>query len=77
MDLDGRVGFDAVHNAEPCADAHGCQRDTADLLLERGADPAWVGHDQLDAAAAAERSGARELAEWLREQVSGRPPLPL
>jgi hypothetical protein len=56
-----------LDNALWCA-AHGGQRETAKLLLDRGADPAWVGHDQLDAAGAAERSGARELAEWLRDQ---------
>jgi uncharacterized protein len=56
-----------LDNALWCA-AHGGQRDTAELLLDRGADPAWVGHDQLHAAAAAERSGASELAKWLREQ---------
>lgn len=49
-----------------CA-AHGGQRDAAELLLDRGADPTWVGHDRLDAAAAAQRSGASELAAWLRE----------
>jgi hypothetical protein len=65
-----------LDNALWCA-AHGGQRQTAKLLLDRGADPAWVGHDQLNAAAAAERSGARELAEWLRDQSgSGQPPLP-
>jgi len=65
-----------LDNALWCA-AHGGQRDTAKLLLDRGADPSWVGHDQLDAAAAAERSGARELAEWLRDRArSGPPPLP-
>jgi ankyrin repeat protein len=65
-----------LDNALWCA-AHGGQRHTAKLLLDRGADPAWVGHDQLDAAAAAERSGARELAEWLRDQSrSGPQPLP-
>jgi hypothetical protein len=57
-----------LDNALWCA-AHGGQRETASLLLDRGADPAWVGHDQLDAAAAAERSGANELAEWLRGQT--------
>jgi hypothetical protein len=35
-------------------------------LLERGANPAWVGHDELTAAQAAERSGAHELAARLR-----------
>jgi hypothetical protein len=57
-----------LDNALWCA-AHGGRRDTAELLLDRGADPTWVGHDQLDAAAAAERSGASELAGWLRERA--------
>ena len=60
---------DDLDNALWCA-AHGGQRETAALLLEHGADPAWVGHDDLTAADAAERSGARELATWLREHVS-------
>ena len=59
-------------NALWCA-AHGGQRDAAELLLQHGADPSWVGHDQLTAAAAAERSGARELAAWLRTQADERP----
>jgi hypothetical protein len=59
-----------LDNALWCA-AHGGHRDTANLLIRRGADPAWVGHDRLDAAAAAERSGARKLAEWLRERPAG------
>ena len=59
-----------LDNALWCA-AHGGQRDTAELLLDRGADPAWVGHDDLTAAAAAERSGAHELAAWLRERGAG------
>jgi ankyrin repeat protein len=54
-----------LDNALWCA-AHGGRRDTAELLLARGADPTWVGHDQLTAADAAERSGAAELAAWLR-----------
>jgi ketosteroid isomerase-like protein len=67
---------DELDNALWCA-AHGSQRTTAELLLDRGADPRWVGHDRLTAAAAAERSGAHELAEWLREQAgNGPPPLP-
>ncbi len=62
-----------LDNALWCA-AHGGQRSTAELLLERGADPSWVGHDELTAAAAAERSNAPELAAWLREQAANRPP---
>ena len=58
---------EALDNALWCA-AHGGQRTTAELLLDRGADPGWAGHDGLTAAAAAERSGAHELAHWLRAQ---------
>jgi uncharacterized protein len=53
-----------LDNALWCA-AHGGQRHTAALLVDRGADSAWVGHDGLTAAQAAERSGAPELAAWL------------
>src|SRR4051794_17385546 len=53
-----------LDNALWCA-AHGGRRETAELLLERGADPAWVGHDGLTAAQAAERSDAHEVAAWL------------
>jgi uncharacterized protein len=53
-----------LDNALWCA-AHGGRRDTAELLLDRGADPRWVGHDALTAAQAAERSDAPELAAWL------------
>ena len=59
-----------LDNALWCA-AHGGQRATAELLLGRGADPAWVGHDDLTPARAAERSGAHELAAWLDEQAAG------
>jgi ketosteroid isomerase-like protein len=54
-----------LDNALWCA-AHGGQRATAEPLLSRGADPAWLGHDNLTPAGPAERSGARELAAWLR-----------
>jgi hypothetical protein len=65
---------DELARAEPSQDdldnalwsaAHGGQRETAELLLDRGASPAWVGHDGLTAAQAAERGGAHELAAWL------------
>jgi hypothetical protein len=65
-----------LDNALWCA-AHGGQRETAELLLERGASPAWVGHDNLTPAAAAERSGAHDVAAWLREQAGGNSPAPL
>ena len=64
---------DDLDNALWCA-AHGSQHDTAALLLDRGADPAWVGHDDLTAAAAAERSGAHALAAWLRDHARRKPP---
>jgi uncharacterized protein len=59
-----------LDNALWCA-GHGGQRETAELLLRRGADPTWVGHDDLTAAEAAERSDAHELATWLRAQAGG------
>ena len=62
-----------LDNALWCA-AHGGQRQTAELLLRRGADPRWIGHDNLTAAAAAERSEAHELAAWLREHHASEPP---
>jgi ketosteroid isomerase-like protein len=58
-----------LDNALWCA-AHGGQREPAELLLDRGADPTWIGHDSLTAAAAAERSEAHELAAWLRNRSS-------
>ena len=60
-----------LDNALWCA-AHGGRHETAELLLDHGADPAWVGHDNLTAAQAAERSGAHELAAWLRQAVQRR-----
>ena len=38
----------------------------AELLLARGADPGWVGWDELTALGAAERSGAADVAALLR-----------
>jgi hypothetical protein len=58
-----------LDNALWCA-AHGGRRNTAQLLVNRGADPAWVGHDGLTAAQAAERSGAHALAAWLGARAS-------
>ena len=59
-----------LDNALWCA-AHGGQRETAEILLNRGADPTWIGHDGLTAAGAAGRSEAHELAAWLREHPAG------
>jgi uncharacterized protein len=55
---------DDLDNALWCA-AHGGQRETAELLLDRGASPDRAGHDGLTAAQAAERAGANDLAAWL------------
>lgn len=56
---------DDVTNAFWCA-CHGGQRATAELLLDRGADINWVGHDGLTPVEAAEREGADEVVSWLR-----------
>ncbi len=45
--------------------AHGGQRAAAELLLERGADPGWVGWDELTPLGAAERSGATDVVALL------------
>lgn len=44
---------------------HGGQRATAELLLGLGADPTWVGWDDLTPLGAARRSGATDLVDWL------------
>src|SRR5258706_406494 len=54
-----------VDNAFWCA-CHGAQVVTASYLLERGANLNWLGHDNLTPLDAASRSGAEELAQWLR-----------
>lgn len=45
---------------------HGGQRQTAEYLLERGADLNWVGYDDHTPYDAAKREGHEELAAWLR-----------
>jgi uncharacterized protein len=46
---------------------HGGQQRAAEYLLERGADPNWIPPwEESTPLDAAERSGARELAAWLR-----------
>jgi hypothetical protein len=54
-----------VTNAFWCA-CHGGQRAAAQRLLAAGADLNWAGHDDLTPLGAAERSGAADLAAWLR-----------
>jgi len=46
------------------AACHGGQRPTAELLLAGGADPEWVGWDDVTAAGAARRNGFDEVADW-------------
>jgi len=46
----------------------GGQRETAELLLDRGADLNWVGHDDKTPLQVAEESGAEDLVAWLRSR---------
>jgi ankyrin repeat protein len=57
---------DDVTNAFWCA-CHGGQRPAAEYLLGKGANPNWVGHDKLTPLAAAKRSRAHEVVEWLEK----------
>jgi uncharacterized protein len=59
-----------ITNAFWCA-CHGGQQAVAEYLLDRGADLNWVGYDGLAPLDAARRSGAEELAEWLRRRGAG------
>jgi uncharacterized protein len=56
-----------ITNAFWCA-CHGGRREAAERLLDAGADIDWVGHDELTPLGAAVRSGAHELAGWLRSR---------
>jgi ankyrin repeat protein len=56
---------DGITPAFWCA-CHGGQRNTAEFLLDRGADVNWIGYDKLTPLDAARRSRANELVEWLR-----------
>ena len=49
------------------AACHGGQRAAAEALLARGADPRWVGWDDLTPEQAARREGATELADWVAQ----------
>jgi ankyrin repeat protein len=46
---------------------HGGHQETAVYLLERGADVNWVGWDDLTPLDVADRTGARDLVDWLRQ----------
>lgn len=56
---------DKVTTAFWCA-CHGGQRQTAERLLDKGAEINWVGFDNLTALEAALRSEAADVAGWLR-----------
>ena len=62
---------DDITNAFWCA-CHGGQRAPAEYLLSKGADLHWIGHDGKTPLAAAERSGAEDVALWLRSLGAGR-----
>jgi uncharacterized protein len=54
-----------ITNAFWCA-CHGGQRQTAEYLLDEGADINWIGHDNLTPIEAAARSDAHHLVGWLQ-----------
>lgn len=58
-------GRDEVTNAFWSA-CHGGEQATAAFLLDHGAELNWVGYNELTPLDAANRSGAKELVEWLR-----------
>jgi ankyrin repeat protein len=58
---------DAITNAFWSA-CHGGQLAAAEYLLDRGAELNWVGYDGLSALDAADRSGAKNLVNWLRDR---------
>jgi ankyrin repeat protein len=47
------------------AACYGGQREAAEALLARGADPRWVGWNDLTPELAARRAGAVDLADWV------------
>jgi ankyrin repeat protein len=62
--LAAEPGAEEITNAFWCACLGGLG-EAAELLRGRGADLHWIGYDRLTPLGAAERSGARELADWL------------
>lgn len=58
----------SVADASAClwGACHGGHRDVAAFLVEQGADPNWIGWDDLTAVDAAERAQAPDVVEWLR-----------
>ena len=47
----------------------GAQRTTAEYLLDRGADPHWVGWDEKTPVRVAQESGNAEFMDWLRSHI--------
>jgi ankyrin repeat protein len=48
---------------------HACrggQRQTAEYLIQRGANPNWIGHERRTPLEAAQKSGNQDLVDWLR-----------
>ncbi|HEY6629025.1 MAG TPA: ankyrin repeat domain-containing protein [Acidimicrobiia bacterium] len=62
---EGHPASEEVTEAFWCA-CHGGQRQTAQYLLEQGADLDWVGYDGLTPLDASLRNGEASLVEWLR-----------
>jgi len=69
---DGQVATaDEITNAFWCACHGGGQKDVAEYLLDRAAQLNWIGHDGRTPLDAANRSGAEEVAAWLRNKGAG------
>jgi hypothetical protein len=64
----------SADDATPClwGACHGGHRQVAAYLVERGADPNWIGWDDLTALDVAERSEAADVIEWLQGLVAKR-----
>jgi len=65
VDAAVRPAPEEITNAFWCA-CHGGQRETAEYLLDQGADINRIGHDGLTPIDAAARSESHELVEWLQ-----------
>jgi ankyrin repeat protein len=65
VEAPARPASEEIDNAFWCA-CHGGQHDTAEYLLDHGADINWIGHDDLTPIDAATRSEAHDVVEWLR-----------
>jgi ankyrin repeat protein len=65
VEAPARPTSEEITNAFWCA-CHGGQRETAEYLLDHGAEINWIGHDDLTPIDAAARSEAHGLVEWLQ-----------